>query len=88
MLTLWGLSPKLHIVELNNVVEVVVGTPSDLSCTPIQSACPVVYGVTVGTAGPPGATTVPAAETYHQYEVATARVGARCHSSFAIPAEG
>ena len=83
-----GLSPELYVGELNNMVEVVVGTPSGLSGIPIQSACTVVHGVTVRNAGPPSAATVPTAETYHQYDVATARVSARCRSLSVVPTEG
>jgi len=88
MLTLWGLSPQAACCQLINMVEVVVGTSSGLSGTPTQFACAAIHGVTIETASLPGAATVPDAETYHQYDVATARVGARCHSSSAVPVKG
>ena len=88
MLTLRGLFPKLNVIGFNNVVEVVVGSPSALLGTLIQSAYAVVPHVVAWTAGPPGAATAPTAETYHQCDAATAHVGARCCSSFVVPTEG
>ena len=42
-----GLSPKLNVVKLNNMVEVVVGTLSALSGTPTQSAYAAVPDLAV-----------------------------------------